>query len=252
MKQSGYQPRFYRKDMGGSRFRSFVIKYKDSDLWVGVDPASYKKEMEAAAQSQLQKLRGELESYMLLHPAFGTSFEPVHLPADAPDIAKTMAQNSRAATTGPMAAVAGAISEYIGRFLLKEFAPKELVVENGGDLFIHLQKEAIFSVYAGDSKLSEKIGIKIPAGNMPIGLCTSAGTVGPSISFGKADAVVVAAKDTACADAFATAIGNEINSAADIERCLEYPKKYPELLLLLIICEDQLGVQGMFEIGPIA
>ena len=47
---------------------------------------------------------------------------------------------------------------------------------------------------------------------MPMGICTSSGTVGHSLSFGKADAVCVKAKSVSLADAAATAIGNMVKS----------------------------------------
>ena len=123
-----------------------------------------------------------------------------------------MAMAGEKAGVGPMAAVAGAFSEEIGKTLLRTFPINELVVENGGDIFLKLEKPLVLSVYAGTSVLSEKIGIEIPAQETPLGVCTSAGTVGPSHSFGKADAVMVACKNTAVADAFATALANQVKT----------------------------------------
>jgi ApbE superfamily uncharacterized protein (UPF0280 family) len=131
---------------------------------------------------------------------------------------------------------------------MSNFSVKELVIENGGDIFALLKHKLVLSVFAGNSPLSEKIGLKITPGVSPLGICTSAGTVGPSLSFGKADAVVVVAKDVLVADAFATAFGNKVKSPADVEKVTDEAKNHPEILSLLIICEDRAGVWGEFEI----
>ena len=46
-------------------------------------------------------------------------------------------------------------------------------------------------------------------------MCTSSGTVGPSISFGVADAAIVVAEDACLADACATRLGNEVADAEE-------------------------------------
>jgi hypothetical protein len=162
-----------------------------------------------------------------------------------------MARAAQKAGTGPMAAVAGAFAENIGKAVCKNFNINEIVVENGGDLFLKIQKDLVLSVYAGHSPLSGKIGLKIPAKQSPLGICTSAGTVGPSISFGKADAVVVASPDTALADAMATSIGNRVNISEDIEQALRKYSPTMNMKSLLIVCNDKLGIKGEFELTPV-
>ncbi len=118
-----------------------------------------------------------------------------------------------------------------------------------GVIFLHmLNNELILSVFAGESPLSERIGLVIPADHEKLGICTSAGTVGPSLSFGKADAVVVVCEDVLLADAFATALGNKVKSSNDVEKVINYSEKYAEILSLLIICEDKIGIKGENEI----
>jgi ApbE superfamily uncharacterized protein (UPF0280 family) len=243
-----YEPRFYRKNMGKDRFCSFVVHYHDSDLWIGVDAESFTKELALFAQEKLVAIRSELETYLLNHSAYASSFSPVQAQKDAPEIAKAMATAGAIAQTGPMAAVAGAFSEYLGTAIQKKFKCKEIVVENGGDLYLSLQNTMTLSVYAGTSPLSGKVGIEIPATATPLGICTSAGTVGPSTSFGNADAVMVASKNTLLADALATAIGNRVKSAVNIEQELNICTIQPEIESLLIICDGKIGVKGKFEL----
>lgn len=242
------EPRFYRNGMGMDRFYSFIIAYKDSDIWIGIDKQSYCNEIAEFAHKKLIETRNILEAYILQHPEFESSYSPITLQLNAPQIVVEMAKASEKANTGPMAAVAGAISEYIAKAIKQTFDIEEIVIENGGDLFLGLRKNLVLSVYAGESPLSEKIGIEIPAMETPLGVCTSAGTVGPSFSFGKADAVMVACKNTALADAFATAIGNRVKTAADIENELYLCDQNPEIISLLIVCEEKLGIKGKFEL----
>ncbi|MCF8357562.1 MAG: UPF0280 family protein [Prolixibacteraceae bacterium] len=249
-KNRGVESRFYRSGMGQGRFNSFVVGYKDSDLWIGINPESFRDDIPLFAQQQLISLRKELEAYILSNPNFASTFYPVEISTSAPGIAREMAGAAKKAETGPMAAVAGAFSEYIGKAILSEFKVKEVVVENGGDLFLSLKKDLVLSIYAGESPLSGKVGIEIPASETPLGICTSAGTVGPSKSFGKADAVMVACKNTLLADAWATALGNLVKTAGDIDITLEYAHKQAEILSLVIICDGKVGVRGTFELKP--
>ncbi|HKK80604.1 MAG TPA: UPF0280 family protein [Prolixibacteraceae bacterium] len=250
-RQQGIQPRFYRNLMGQKRFKSFMVGYKDSDLWVGIDAQSFSERIPVFAQDRLIELRKSLEAYIYRHPLFASSFEPLPLKTGAPDIAILMSKAAQKAGTGPMAAVAGAFAQFIGNAIDAKFDIKEIVIENGGDLFLKIQKDLLLSVYAGHSPLSGKIGLKIPAHFSPMGICTSAGTVGPSASFGKADAVVVASPDTALADAMATAIGNGVSIPEDIEQALRKYSPSLGLKSLLIVCNDKLGIKGEFELTPI-
>lgn len=244
----GIEPRFYRRQMGEGRLHSFVIGYKDSDLWIGIDPESYFPEIAEFAQNKLTELRKELEAYLLVHTNFASSFSPVRPNKNAPEIAHYMAEASQEAQTGPMAAVAGAFSEFIGKAIQNNYSVNEIVVENGGDIYLSLKNNLTISVYAGTSPLSEKIGIEIPAYDTPLGICTSAGTVGPSTSFGIADAVMVVSKKTALADAFATAIGNQIKGADSISHQLSICEIQPDILSIIIICDGQIGIKGKYEL----
>lgn len=244
----GIEPRFYRQTMNQGRLQSFVVGYKDSDLWIGIDPGSYNSSIPEFARAELVKLRMQLEDYILENPCFAVSFTPVIPQTGSPELVDQMCCAAGKAGTGPMAAVAGVFSEYLGKKILEKFDIKELVVENGGDIFLKLQSNMVIAVYAGNSPLSGKIGIEIPAADTPMGICTSAGTVGPSVSFGKADAVMVACRSTALADALATAIGNKVCSAADIDLQLATIDDYHEIYSLLIICDGKVGIKGKYEL----
>ncbi|MDD2304137.1 MAG: UPF0280 family protein [Prolixibacteraceae bacterium] len=241
------EPRTYRNQFSQERFHSFVVNYKETDLWIGVDPASFRDEMKEISLLKVKELRSVLEVYLLNDPVFGTTFEPHQVEQNAPEIVRVMAQAGQKADVGPMAAVAGAFSEAVGHHLLEMFDIQELVVENGGDIFLKINRNLLMSVYAGNSPLSEKIGIEILASESPLGVCTSAGTVGPSVSFGKADAAMVICKNTALADAFATGFGNLVKTPEDVPKVIDQTAQFPEILSAVIICRDKIGIRGKFE-----
>lgn len=239
--------RKYRNQFSEQRFRSFTVNYKETDLWIGVDHNSFREEMKESSLLKVTELRTILEGYLLSDPVFGKTFEPHQVEPNAPEIVRVMAQAGQRAGVGPMAAVAGAFSEAVGRHLMEKFVIRELVVENGGDIFLKIERNLLMSVYAGNSPLSEKIGIEIQASESPLGVCTSAGTVGPSISFGKADAAMIVCRNTALADAFATGFGNLVKTPEDVQIVINQTEQFPEILSAVLICRDKIGIRGKFE-----
>jgi ApbE superfamily uncharacterized protein (UPF0280 family) len=245
--QNTYENRTYRTQFNVSRFQSFEVKYLETDLWIGIDSSSFKIEMKEIALAKIKELRTRLDEYIITEPYFKKSLNPFQPAENAPKEAKEMAVAAEKAGIGPMSAVAGLFAREVGETLLQNFSIEEMVIENGGDIFVLLKNELILSVFAGESPLSERIGLAIPAENNKLGICTSARTVGPSLSFGKADAVVVICEDVLLADAFATAFGNKVKSPNDVEKVINLSEKYPEILSMLIVCEDKIGVRGDFE-----
>jgi ApbE superfamily uncharacterized protein (UPF0280 family) len=146
-----------------------------------------------------------------------------------------------------MAAVAGAISEMTANELLKYSG--EVIVENGGDIFLSTKTTRTVGIYAGNSPLSNKLTIEIEPGKSPLGICTSSGTVGHSLSFGKADAAVIISKDTFLADAAATAVGNRVRTPDDIENALAFAASIQGVVGALIIIGDKLGVWGDIKLS---
>jgi ApbE superfamily uncharacterized protein (UPF0280 family) len=196
--------------------------------------------------ASVTKHREELEQYIGLHPFFAASFEPVTVGKEAPAIVRAMAHAAALAGVGPMAAVAGAIAQMVGEDLAA--LSKEVIVENGGDNYIRSASDRVVSIYAGNSPMSGKVGLLVHATETPLGICTSSGTVGPSISLGKADAAVVVAASAALADAAATAVGNAVFTTDDIPHALEIAQRINMLIGTVIIKDDHMGVWGKLEI----
>jgi hypothetical protein len=150
---------------------------------------------------------------------------------------------------GPMAAVAGALAARVGRHLAP-LSP-EIIVENGGDIFLAISHPATVALYAGASPLSQRVGLHLDPASSPLGVCTSSGTVGHSLSFGQADAACVLAPNAALADAAATALGNRVRGPDTIAPALEWAAGLPEILGAVIIVGKKLGAWGRVELVPL-
>jgi len=192
----------------------------------------------------VSEFRLQIEEYIRSHPSFGSSLTPLPLSPSAPLIVREMLTAGRRAGVGPMAAVAGAIAEGVGQ-ALQRGGVGELIVENGGDIFLARNRQCTVAVFAGESPLSNKIGILVEAEQMPCGVCCSSGSIGHSLSFGQADAVVVVAPSTALADATATRIGNEVTSGpGSIEKALKTARDIQGISGVLIVQGERLGAWG--------
>jgi len=236
-----YELRTYRHWVEGRDLTSFNVTVKETDLYIRATVNLKRK-----AHRLALKYRHQLESYIERHPAFLTSLEPLTVAGDAPHIVRQMAKAAQIASVGPMASVAGAIAEFVGNELAL-FSP-DIIVENGGDIYLKSSVKRIVGIYAGNSSLSGKIGLEINGGETPLGICTSSGTVGHSLSYGKADAVIVLSKSAAIADAAATAIGNLINQPADINSGIELAKDMKGVSGVIIIKDDDIGIWGKVRI----
>jgi ApbE superfamily uncharacterized protein (UPF0280 family) len=233
--------RFYRGWCEGGDLVSFNVKVKESDLYIRAN-----KNLSRKALRSVSKYRSMLERYIQRNPEFATSLEPLLIGDDAPLIAREMAKASRKAGVGPMSAVAGAIAEFVGRDLLDY--SDELIVENGGDIFIKTLKSRRIGIYAGDSYFSGKIALEVEPEKTPLGICTSSASVGHSLSLGGTDAAVVIASSAILADAAATAIGNLVKEKQDIDKGIHLAKSVTGIKGVLIIKGDNMGIWGDIRI----
>ncbi len=229
----------YRK-LVSSDLYSWHTSYKDTELLISAE-----SDLGEMAYGIVRELRQTLDEYIKKNRDFGESLVPIDPGFDAPAVVQDMCLAALSAGVGPMAAVAGAFSKEVGSRLLKH--SKKVIVENGGDVWLKTGDLSTVAVYAGNSSLSMKIGITVDAYD-PISVCTSSGTVGPSLSFGKADAAVVVSYDACLADACATRLGNEIKNAADIEKALELIYSIKGVIGALAIAEEKAGAIGGLEL----
>lgn len=215
------------------------LRVGETDVLISGD-----RDLSREALPLIQKYRKQIESYIETSPVFSWSLTPVTMDEKAPDIVRTMIEASAEACVGPMATVAGAIADYVGRDLLA--FSRDVIVENGGDILLHVSSKRELLVLAENSPFE---GLKIAVGPTPepIGICTSSGTLGHSLSFGKADAVTIFGQSAAKADAAATSVGNLIQSRLDIETGIERAREIG-VNGVLILVDDSIGVWGDIEI----
>lgn len=198
----------YRRLVRPDDLISFHVRVEQSDLLVCAQ-----RPLESQACTLVLDARRQVVNYMERHPAFATALAPLPSDPAAPPVVAAMLDASRRAGVGPMAAVAGAIAEHVGRGLLAQ--SEEMIVENGGDVFLRSRRRREVALLAEHTALAG-LRVALPAAPEGLGLATSAGTLGHSLSFGRADAVMVLADSAALADALATAIGNGVREASDL------------------------------------
>jgi uncharacterized protein len=193
-----------------------------------------------AARASIRVQRSYLENFIRNDPFFQIALEPYDLMQDdAPAIVKQMVDCSAAFGIGPMAAVAGAIAGFAVQAMMDEGATYA-VVDNGGDICILNDQPILVGIYAGSSPIRD-LAFQLAARREPFGICTSSGTVGPSISFGFADAAAVISQDVALADAAATALGNAVTAEGPLQECFQ-PIDQPGIDGALVIRGERMAL----------
>lgn len=245
-KPESYRTRSYRQFHDQAGLVATQVLVQETDLHILATRDVHERATELVLQYRLQ-----LEQYIVKHPLFLATLDPLPMDFLAPPLVREMLAAGLQAGVGPMAAVAGTIAEFVGKALVAE-GVEEVIVENGGDIYIHRLKECSVAIFAGQSPLSYKIGLRLLPSQMPVGVCTSSGTVGHSLSFGKADAAVVVARSTPLADAMATCIGNEVGGTLSakegVERALAKAGEIEGIEGAVVICGEVMGAMGAVEL----
>ena len=229
--------RTYRSLVSQKRLANFRVAVRETDLLVRAD-----RPLEAETRDSVLKHRMSLERYIEQHPDFVHTMVPWPKDQIAPPIVRSMIATSQKAAVGPMASVAGAIAEFVGSDLLA--LSQNVIVENGGDIFVRTTFPLTAAIFAGKSPLSGKVGVQIDSSDHPIAVCTSSGTLGHSLSLGRADAAVVISDSAALADAAATAVGNQVSTKEDIEPAIARGKDIEGVLGIVVVLDDKIGLWG--------
>lgn len=240
--------RFYREAMGSDDLCSFRVCYRESDLWCAVGKEAFSPGLRRLVLEALTQIRKALEGYIAIHPEFETSLEPLHTLPGAPPEAVKMASAGRLAGVGPLAAVAGVVADRVGE-VLREHSPN-VIVENGGDIYLLSERRRTIGLYAGKSRLSGRVGLEVDA-PQGMGICSSSGTVGHSLSLGKADCVAVLAPTACIADAYATALANAVRGGDDVDTVLDMASRCREICGVVVIVGEHIGVWGEVSLQPI-
>jgi ApbE superfamily uncharacterized protein (UPF0280 family) len=242
-----YESRTYRQKMGSSRFSSISLAIGESDLWIGYQPSSVdSRSLAMHAARHLRKLRNEIFNYS--DKSFLTRYTPLEQTGETSPFLQSMINASQVSGTGPMASVAGAVAQDIGTYLKETFSLTEIVVENGGDLYIDILQELPVKLFAPGNKLSGKLSLVVDSLHSPLGVCTSSGKIGHSFSFGKADAVMVACTDAALADAYATAFCNRVKTPHDVQEICNEMNQHADIISAVVLLDDKLALCGQLEV----
>lgn len=232
-----YKKRQYRVSTHNQDLISFKIEHFESDLLICA-----KKNIQCQASQALVFYHQQVQTYVENNPVFAHSLVPLVLDKKAPLIVRQMFKAAKKAGVGPMATVAGAIAEAVGKDML-EFSP-EIIVENGGDIFIATNKVRKIGIFAGIGCVYNQLVFSIDPKQTPCGICASSGQFGHSLSFGKSNATIVVAKTSALADGFATAIGNIVKTDDDLGKAVKIAKKVSEITGLIVITSSKLTAYG--------
>jgi hypothetical protein len=233
-----YKERAYRSWTKSGDLVFLEVIEKETDLAIYAS-----KNLGEQARAAVLTCRRELEDHIKHDPLFYSSLEPVDVDMGSSEIVKAMAAAARKAGVGPMAAIAGAVAEFVGREIGR--SSDEIIVENGGDIFLRTAKKRSLGIYAGeDSPFTGKLVLEVGPAKEGLGVCTSSGTVSHSLSFGRADAIVIMSKDTALADAVATATGNMLKRPEDISKGIDFAKSIDGVTGVVAIMKDKLGSWG--------
>lgn len=231
-----YADRDYRALHHAKDLLYYRVSVKETDLHIGT-----RRVLEAEALEAILAARQAVEAAIADRPRFRSSLEPLQSHGTEPPIIRRMLEAGASASVGPMAAVAGAIAEFVGRRLSGR--SREVIVENGGDVFLRGDRERLVAVHAGTSPLSGLLAVAVQPGD-GLGVCTSSATVGHSLSLGRADAALVIAGSCALADAAATRLGNLCTGAEAIQPALEEICAIPGIEGALVVMEEQIGMLG--------
>jgi ApbE superfamily uncharacterized protein (UPF0280 family) len=236
-----YEERFYRNMTRPRDLICYEVAHKETDLF-----CCTKTDLSVFIKERVFSYRHQLDEYIHIKPIFKESLTHVESDPFAPAIVKEMIAASSALNVGPMATVAGAMAEFIGRDIMD--LSDVFIIENGGDICLKTDVERIIQIYAKDSPFSEKIGVKLKPNDHSYGVCTSSATVGPSLSLGNADAVCIIADSALFADGLATCLGNIVKKKDDISIAIEKGQQFPGVIGILIILGEHLGIWGDLDI----
>ena len=235
----------YRKRSRSKDLVSFRVLIKETDLLI-----SSTKDLEKQARDSVFHYRKQLEDYIGLKTDFISTLLAYPEDSFAPDIIKEMITATRIFNVGPMAAVAGAIAEFVGRDLLDKYTD-QVIVENGGDIFLKTTRPVTVSIFAGESRFSNRVGLVIHPEQMPLGVCTSSASIGHSLSLGIADAVCIVAKSASRADAAATALGNRITNRLQVKKAVDSIREFSDIKGGIVIVGKTMATWGEIDLTEV-
>lgn len=238
-----YQERFYRQWTEREDLHQLWVVVEESDLYIYTSK-EIKREF---AEEIVRKYRNQIKDYIKQEKEFQTSLSPLEALPSAPDIVKDMCRFSSFADTGPFSAVAGAVARYVGEDILK-LSP-EVIVENGGDLFLKIEKDRTVGVFFYKGKEKQIIRFKIDPSKTPLGISSSSSRIGHSLSFGNADLSCVVADNAILSDACATLLGNLVKKREDVKEAFKRIQVIEGVRAAIVVFEGEISLWGDLELA---
>jgi len=236
--QTLFENRTYRSAISDDGLLRFSVSVKETNLFIRAPV-----KMEREALDIVANARFSIERYIAERSEFATSLIPIDDDEFAPPIIREMMRDARIAGVGPMAGVAGAIAELVARRLREALqGGGDVIVENGGDIFLISTDERIVRLFVPGSDY--RLGISIRDAKDGIGISSSSATIGYSLSLGRCDLATVIAKRGALSDATATALGNSVLNKNEIGRALDDIVSLEGVLGGIVIAQGVVGVKG--------
>lgn len=246
-KSSGYiRPgRGYRKVSALPGESTFQVVVEETDLWV-----TAAMDLKDEISAYVHTLRGALKAHIALSPMFLRSLTPLSAPKEAHFLVRAMCEASLATGVGPMAGVAGAIAQAVADRFREQSS--NILVENGGDLYLHSTRERIVGILANPAGKAV-LGVKLKPDDFPISICASSARIGHSISLGKGDLAVAASRDGALADCAATALCNALQGPEDLKPAMDLAASWRKrgILFAFAQCAGKVAVWGELELAAL-
>ena len=222
------------------------FRLKETFVWITADEKRYIE----IAKEELKRRRNDLERFTRWHPYFLVTLESYQIEEKdknkIPEIVTRMTESAEKFGVGPMSAVAGTLAEFAVE-AMHDAGATYAMVDNGGDVALISDREVLVGIYAGESPFSNRIALKLHPSSSLLGVCTSSGTVGHSISFGNADAATVISNSASLSDAAATALGNSVTDAQSVSKAFGVIKHVEGIKGALIIYKDTLATWGEIQ-----
>jgi len=242
---SSYADRdIYRNKISAEGKYSFRLDYKHSGLFIICD-----RDIGSELEEPVRSFYADIETVIAGWPTFEKSLVPLKARDHYPPVVKDMCLAGEVFNVGPMASIAGALCDHLAKSIGRRC--NFLMIENGGDVYIKSSSPLEVGIFTKNSYFKDKLTLLIEVGQTPCGICSSSGSFGHSLSFGKSDLVTVLSGNAIQADAAATAIANTIKCEEDIDAAITRFKKYSQIKGLIIIKNKRIGLWGRLQLAPV-
>lgn len=194
------------------------------------------------AVTAIKSARAEIERKIRRDDFFLTTLEPYVPNDDDGRVIRRMCEASSIAGVGPMATVAGTIAQEAMEAMISEGCAHGWV-DNGGDIALLLESAGTVEIFSNPDSRSA-YALEIEPTDTVIGICTSSGRLGHSISFGNSDAALAIADDAVLADALATAIGNRVAEVDSLKTCFDPFNRVEGFIAGLAMIDGSVSIHG--------